>query len=97
MVLDENKIVNYLNEHVGGFITSYELIKITGAYDGNLADLEASSFGMFEMHDKVAEIARKNGFALGTAHHKKEPGGMAWGLPWNIDFKILKRRKHLLK
>ena len=35
MVLDENKIVNYLNDHVGELITSYELVKITEAFELN--------------------------------------------------------------
>lgn len=92
MVLDENKIVEYLNDHVGEFITSYELVKVTKASDGKLDEIEKSDFGLFEMNDKVTEIAKRNGFTLSMAHHKKDSGGLAWGLPWNIDFKIKKRK-----
>ena len=92
MALDENKIVNYLNDHVGELITSYELVKITEAFEGKMDEIEKSDFGLFEMNDKVAEIAKRNGFTLSTAHHKKDPGGLAWALPWNIDFKIKKRK-----
>ena len=51
MVLDENKIVNYLNNHVGELITSYELVKITEAFEGKMDEIEKSDFGLFEMND----------------------------------------------
>ena len=83
MKLNKEKIVRYLKEHVAENISSYQLIKKAGAYDGDLSRLTVIQ--LFELNDEVHDIARQNGFILEMDHHD----GIQ-GLPFNLDFVIRK-------
>lgn len=83
MELDIEKVVDYLENHVGESATSYMLVKTAGAYEGDDLDKE----DLFGLEEKIKIIAEKNGFTLNKAHHKDE----ILGMPWCIDF-IIERR-----
>lgn len=40
MKLNEKRIVDYLEEHEGEYITSYQLVAVTGACDEDLSKLD---------------------------------------------------------
>ena len=83
MELNEDKIIDFLENHVGEYATSYRLVKAIDAYEGDDLDKE----DLFELENQVRKIAERNGFELNKDHNK----GKIIGLPWNIDFVIRKR------
>ncbi len=84
MMIDEKKVIDYLSRNIGEYTTSYLLVRDAGAYQGDMKKLDHDE--LLEMEDKVMKIAEANGFTLNKDHHdfKLE------GLPWNLDFKILR-------
>ena len=86
MKLNEEKIINYLNEHEGRYITSYMLVRDADAYEGDLKKIQESD--KMDIETEVFRIAEENGFELNKKHH----GGALIGMPYNIDFKINKRK-----
>ena len=90
MKLNRNRIETYLSEHVGESITSWMLVKESGAYEGDMSRL--SDKDLFEMDEEVRDIARANGYRLDSSAYRD----MIVGLPWNIEFVIRKKRNHLV-
>ena len=82
MELDERRIAAYFLQHIGEYTTTYLLVKETGAYFGELNNLNEGE--LFESEDAVHSIAEKYGFILNKHHHD----GKCEGLPWNLDFLI---------
>ncbi len=77
MKLNERKIIEYLESHIGCNTNTYLLIKESGAYE--------EEFEMdFELDMQVRKIAEDNGFCLNSHHHDNE----VLGMPWVIDFYI---------
>ena len=83
MELNEEKIIEFLENHVGEYATSYRLVKAIDAYEGDDLDKE----NLFELENQLRKIAGRNGFELNKDHNE----GKEIGLPWNIDFVIRKR------
>lgn len=83
MELNEEKIIEFLENHVGENATSYRLVKAIDAYEGDDLDKE----DLFELENQLHRIAERNGFELNKDHNKDK----IIGLPWNIDFVIRKR------
>lgn len=83
MELNEGKIVEFFENHVGEYATSYRLVKYLDAYEGEDLDSE----NLFELEDQMHRIAERNGFELNKDHNRDK----IIGLPWNIDFVIVKR------
>lgn len=83
MNLDVEKIIDYLENHIGENTTSYLLVTKTSAYEGDNFENE----NKFEMEKQICDIAERNGFYLNKEHH----GDADIGLPWNIDFVIERR------
>lgn len=81
MKLNEKKIVEYLQSHIGHNTSTYRLIDASKAYEGNLEDKEVN---LFELDMELREIAKNNGFRLNADHNRYR----IIGLPWNIDFYI---------
>ena len=76
MKLNEEKIVNFLKENVGEYISTRELVIETGACEGVPTDEE-----WMEIHDKIMRVAGENGFAFDFS----EWYGQIVGLPYNLD------------
>ena len=76
MKLNERKIVNYLKDNVGEYISTRELVNETGAFEGVPTEKE-----WMEIHDEVMTIAEENGFAFDFS----EWYGQIVGLPYNLD------------
>ena len=83
MELNEEKIIEFLENHVGEYAASYRLVKAIDAYEGDDLDKE----NLFELENQLRKIAERNGFELNKDHNKDK----VIGLPWNIDFVIRKR------
>ena len=79
--LDEGKIVGYLKDHIGKRISSCRLINDAGAYIGE--EIEPD---YFELHRQLFIIADANGFLLDMSDHD----GKCEGLPYNLDFRIIR-------
>ena len=82
--LDERKIVEYLKDHIGEKITSYQLVKATDSYLSD--DLEDAD--LFDLHRQIRIIAEENDFYLDMSEHDNK----CEGLPYNLDFVIISRR-----
>lgn len=82
MKLNEERIIRYLNEHVGETITSLQLVRNANAYEVN----NASEAEKFEIEDAVTLIAKENGFVLDKSNHDNK----IVGFPFNLDF-VIKR------
>ncbi|MBQ6478509.1 MAG: hypothetical protein IJI44_03980 [Erysipelotrichaceae bacterium] len=75
MKLNEQKLLDYLRNHIGENTTTERLIKDSGACEEEID---------FELDGKVRRIARENGYRLNDDHCKDE----FWGMPWVFDFFI---------
>lgn len=82
--LDKEKIVEYLESHIGERICSRELIIKTGSYRGE----DQGDVDYFKLHKQVLFIAEDNDFDLDMSSHY----GKYEGLPYNLDFEIKKWR-----
>ena len=82
MTINEKKIVEYLENHIGENTTTYRLAVESGACEG-MSD-EQIDEEMMEIDNKIRNIAEKNDFRLNDDHHAFEELGM----PWVIDFYI---------
>lgn len=79
--INEDIIVDYLKDHIGDSISSFLLIRETGSYSGDLDKAD-----LFDLNRQVFIIAENNGFYLDMRHHD----GKVEGLPYNLDFIIMK-------
>ncbi|MBR4461058.1 MAG: hypothetical protein IKS51_00525 [Erysipelotrichaceae bacterium] len=76
MKIDENKLVKYLETHIGENTTTYWLAKECSVSEDEEMDFETDLL--------IRRIAEENGFRLNDDHHAYEELGM----PWVIDFFI---------
>ena len=89
MKLNEKKIVEYLQSHLGENTSTYRLIDASKAYEGNL---ESKEVNLFELDKELRDIAKKNGFRLNSDHNRYR----IIRLPWNIDFYIKESAEKIL-
>ena len=82
MKLNENRILEYLKNHVGENTTTYFVIKESGAFDGDWNRLDV--IDQFKLDEEVRDIAKNSSFILDDVHNWNKVIGM----PWNIDFYI---------
>ncbi|MBR0137803.1 MAG: hypothetical protein IJM15_05285 [Erysipelotrichaceae bacterium] len=90
MKLNEERITKYLNDHVGEEITSFLLVKETGACEKDADKLEIDE--LFEIDEEVRRIAKASGYWLDMRKHANK----CEGLPFVLDFKI-RRKKTTVK
>ncbi|MBR6232871.1 MAG: hypothetical protein IKQ98_03530, partial [Erysipelotrichaceae bacterium] len=82
MKINERKLLEYLEEHIGERETIFSLVKRSGAYEGK-SDVDIRN-EIMEIDQKVREIAEDNGFYFNSHHHDNE----FLGMPWVYDFYI---------
>ncbi|MBQ1567724.1 MAG: hypothetical protein IIZ80_07560 [Erysipelotrichaceae bacterium] len=79
MKIDENRLIEYLENHIGENCRTVDLAKICGMYN------EAGDFHIdLKTDGEIRRIAAKNGYSFNSSHHDNEEIGM----PWVIDFYI---------
>lgn len=76
MKIDEKKLIEYLENHVGENTTTFWLAKECAITQDDEMD--------FETDELIRKIAEENGFRLNADYHEYEELGM----PWVIDFYI---------
>jgi len=82
MKINERKLLEYLEEHIGERETIFSLVKRSGAYeDKSDADIRSE---IMEIDFEVRKIAEDNGFSFNSYHHDNE----FLGMPWVYDFYI---------
>ena len=82
MKINERKLLEYLEEHIGERETIFSLVKRSGAYEDK-SDVDIRS-EIMKIDQKVREIAEDNGFYFNSHHHDNE----FLGMPWVYDFYI---------
>lgn len=79
MKIDEKRLIEYLEDHLGENTRTIELIKKCGD------DIEKDDLHMdLKTDSEIRRIAAKNGYRFNSAHHENDEIGM----PWAIDFYI---------
>ena len=76
MKIDEKKLVEYLEGHIGENTNTYRLAKECSVLDDDEMGFETDML--------IRRIAKENGFRLNSDHHANE----VLGMPWVIDFFI---------
>ena len=76
MKINEKKLIEYLETHVGENTTTYWLAKKCSISEDDEMD--------FEIDNLIRKIAEDNGFRLNADHHEYD----LLGMPWVIDFFI---------
>lgn len=82
MKINEKKLLDYLEKHIGDRETIFSLVKESDAYDG-MSDDEIGR-DMMKINFEIRKIAKKNGYRFNSHHHDNEESG----LPWVYDFYI---------
>lgn len=81
MMISEEKVIKFLNEHVGEETSTWTIAHACIADLGKDAD-------MMEIDYEIRTIARKNGFRLDSSKYRD----MEIGFPYVVGF-IIKKRK----
>ncbi len=82
MLINEKKLLDYLERNVGDNETIFSLVKKSDAFDGR-SDKEIRE-NMMEIDYEVRKIAEDNGYCFNSHHHDNE----FLGMPWVYDFYI---------
>ncbi len=82
MMIDKEKLLEYLNGHIGNNTTTFDLIKASNICKG-MSDKEIQR-NMHNIDPEVCETAEENGFRFNSHHHDRE----FLGMPWAYDFYI---------
>ena len=82
MMINKERLLEYLETHVGDNTTIFELAKNSKAYDG-ISDDEIKD-EIMKINSKIRNIAIENGYRFNSHHHDNEESGM----PWVYDFYI---------
>ncbi len=86
MKINEKKLVEFLENHIGHNYKMLELLKDSGACeedDGEKMENDKIEIDLV-IDDHVCQIAEKNGFRFNRHHHDNH----LWGMPWVYDFYI---------
>lgn len=79
MQINEKKLIDYLESHLGENIRTLDLAKECGIYKLG-EDFEMN----IETDMKIRETAKANLYRLNASHHAED----VLGMPWSIDFYI---------
>ena len=82
MMINKERLLEYLETHVGDNTTIFELAKNSKAYDG-ISDDEIKD-EIMKINSEIRNIAIENGYRFNSHHHDNEESGM----PWVHDFFI---------
>lgn len=82
MKINERKLLEYLEEHIGEREIIFSLVKRSGAYEDK-SDVDIRN-EIMEIDFEVRKIAEDNGFYFNSHHHDNE----FLGMPWVNDFYI---------
>ncbi|MCR4632532.1 MAG: hypothetical protein K5648_00225 [Erysipelotrichaceae bacterium] len=82
MKINEKKVLDYLEMHVGDRMMSFDLVMESGACEGESEKQILEH--MMELDRKVRKIAADNGYCFNSHHHDDE----ILGLPYVYDFYI---------
>lgn len=82
MMINKERLLEYLETHVGDNVTTFELAKNSKAYDG-ISDDEIKD-EIMKINSEIRNIAIENGYRFNSHHHDNEESGM----PWVYDFYI---------
>jgi hypothetical protein len=82
MMINKERLLEYLETHVGDNTTIFELAKNSKAYDG-ISDDEIKD-EIMKINSEIRNIATENGYRFNSHHHDNEESGM----PWVYDFYI---------
>ncbi|MBQ1324305.1 MAG: hypothetical protein IIY30_10980 [Erysipelotrichaceae bacterium] len=82
MMINKERLLEYLETHVGDNTTIFELAKNSKAYDG-ISDDEIKD-EIMKINSEIRNIAIENGYRFNSHHHDNEESGM----PWVYDFFI---------
>ena len=82
MMINKERLLEYLETHVGDNTTIFELAKNSKAYDG-ISDDEIKD-EIMKINSEIRNIAIENGYRFNSHHHDNEESGM----PWVYDFYI---------
>ncbi len=82
MMINKERLLEYLETHVGDNTTIFELAKNSKAYDG-ISDDEIKD-EIMKINSEIRNIAIENGYRFNSHHHDNEESGM----PLVYDFYI---------
>lgn len=82
MIVNENRIREYLAKHVGDLTRTIDIVKDSNACEG--MDKDQISDKLMEIDHEIRMIAQDNGYRFNSHHHAYEERG----LPWTYDFYI---------
>lgn len=82
MMINKERLLEYLETHVGDNTTIFELAKNSKAYDGISDDKIKEE--IMKINSEIRNIAIENGYRFNSHHHDNEESGM----PWVYDFFI---------
>ncbi|MBQ5553270.1 MAG: hypothetical protein IIU37_06745 [Erysipelotrichaceae bacterium] len=82
MMINKERLLEYLETHVGDNTTIFELAKNSKAYDG-ISDDEIKD-EIMKINSEIRNTAIENGYRFNSHHHDNEESGM----PWVYDFFI---------
>ena len=82
MNINKEKLLEYLDRHVGDNMKMLELINESGTCEG-MSEEEIRE-DLLRINHEIHEIAEDNGYRLNSDHHKNDECGM----PWVYDFYI---------
>ncbi len=82
MMINKERLLEYLETHVGDNTTIFELVKNSKAYEG-INDNEIKE-EIMKINSEIRYIATENGYRFNSHHHDNEESGM----PWVYDFYI---------
>lgn len=82
MIVNERKLLEYLERHVGDNTRMIDLVKDSKVCEG--MDEDQISDNLMKIDSEIRKIAEANGYRFNSHHHDNEESG----LPWIYDFYI---------
>ena len=76
MMINKERLLEYLETRVGDNTTIFELAKNSKAYDG-ISDDEIKD-EIMKINSEIRNIAIENGYRFNSRHHDNEESGMPW-------------------
>ncbi len=76
MKINEKKVLEYLEKHIGDRETTFSIMNRSGAYDENCD--EKNRKDMMEIDSEIRKIAEDNGYRFNSHHHDNEFLGMPY-------------------
>ena len=89
MMINKERLLEYLETHVGDNTTIFELAKNSKAYDG-ISDDEIKD-EIMKINSEIRNIALENGYRFNSHHHDNEESGMPWVYYFYIEIADVKK------